>query len=345
MNDMLALQSLKVTADATALRQLVMGFRTTQLLYVAARLRIADQLAAGARTPQDLARAVGADPDGLYRLLRALASLGILVENANGTFALTPMAELLRSDRPDSLRGLALLYGDPWLWQAYGRMHESVMSGRPVFAEVHGRPFYRYLDLHRDAAARFNEAMSAYSRQEAEAVLDAYHFSGLSTVVDVGGGYGALVVTILGAYPKLRGIVFDQPAVAAAGRRRLARTAEGGRIICIGGSFFEKIPTGGDLYLLKSILHNWEDEDALKILRCCRAAMSSSARLLVIERVIPPGDGTFEAKLFDVAMMVVLGGRERTEGEYRALFDRAGFELAGVTATSSPVSLIEGIPV
>lgn len=345
MNDMLAQQSLRPTADATALRQLVMGFRTTQLLYVAARLGIADHLHEGPRTAEELAAIVHADADALYRLLRALASLGIFAEHANGTFGLTPMAELLRSDRPDSMQGLALLYGEQWLWQVYGRMHDSVASGRPVFAEVHGEPFYRHLDHHRDAAARFNEAMSAYSRQEAEAILAAYDFSSLSTVVDVGGGHGALLAAILGAYPRLKGIVFDQPAVAAAGRRRLARTPEGERVICIGGSFFEKVPPGGDLYILKSILHNWEDGAALSILRCCRAAMSPTARLLVIERVIPPGNGPSEAKLFDVSMMVVLGGRERTEAEYRTLFERAGFDLAGVSATGSPVSLIEGIPV
>jgi hypothetical protein len=332
-------------AAATAtLRQLIMGFRITQLIHVAAKLGLADRLQLGPRTPRELAGEVHAEPQALHRVLRSLAGLGIFAETADGSFVLTPLAQLLRTDVPGSLNGVARLYGEEWVWQTYGRMRQSVETGRPAFESVHGQPFYDYLCDHPEAAAQFNQAMSGFSTEEATAILGAYDFSKVAKVVDVGGGHGALLTALLQAHAHLSGVVFDLAPVVAGAERRCAETGLAARATCVAGDFFATVPGGGDVYLLKSVLHNWDDDAVLRILRSCREAMPDHAKLLVIERVIPPGNAPAEAKLFDINMLVMLGGQERTEWEYYALFQAAGFNLTRVIPTRSPLSLIEGVP-
>ena len=331
-------------AAATTLRQLIMGFRATQLIHVAAKLDIADHLRLGPQTPHQLAPVVGAEPRSLLRLLRALASLGIFAETAAGAFELTPSAQLLRSDVPGSLRGIAQLFGEEWLWSAYGRSLYSVRTGHPAFKQVHGQPLYDYLRHTPAAAEQFHDAMSSFSAQESSAILAAYDFSEANTVVDVGGGHGELVAALLRRHPRLSGIVFDLPEVIAGASHLLADAGVAARATCVAGDFLTDIPSGGDAYLLKSVLHNWDDGTVVSILRRCREAMADHSRLLVIERVVPPGNGESEAKLFDINMLVVAGGQERTETEYRMLFQVAGFELARVIPTASPLSLIEALP-
>ena len=330
---------------ATTLRQLIMGFRMTQLIYVAAKLGLADHLEHEPQTAQMLAQAVGAEPQALYRLLRALASLGLFAETEDGTFTLTPLAQLLQTGAAGSLRNLAILYGEEWLWQAYGQMLYSVQTGQPAFEHTHGQPFYTYLHEHPPASAQFNEAMSGYSALEAAAILDAFDFSGVKKVVDVGGGHGMLMAALLQTHAHLSGIVFDLEPVIAGAERLLAEAGLAARAECVAGDFFTTLPGGGDVYLLKSVLHNWDDTAASRILRACRQAMSPHSKLLVAERVIPPGNAPAEAKLFDINMLVALGGQERTEREYQALFQAAGFNLSQVMPTRSPLSLIEGVPV
>ena len=332
-----------VSAAAT-LRQLIMGFRVTQLIYVAAKLGLADHLEQGPQTPHALAQAVGAEQQALYRLLRALASIGLFAETADGAFRLTPLAQLLQTNPAGSLRDLAILYGEEWLWQGYGHMLYSVQTGRPAFEQIHGEPLYDYLGNHPAAEAQFQAAMSGYSAQEAAAILAAYDFFRVATVVDVGGGHGALVAALLEAHPQLAGVVFDVASVVAEAQRQLADAGLASRATCVAGDFFAALPSGGDIYLLKSVLHNWDDAAAARILRSCRQAMSRRARLLVIERVIPSGNVPAEAKLFDINMLVTVGGQERTEREYRALFQAAGFDLTQIIPTYSPLSLIEGAP-
>ena len=338
-------QSAATAADGSALRQLIMGFRTTQMIHVAAKLGIADRLAQGPQDADALARAVGAAPRPLYRLLRALASIGIFAETPQGAFALTPAARLLQSDVPGSLRTTALLYGDAVFWDAYGRMLHSVRTGEPAFEHAHGEPLFAHLANNPDAAALFHQAMSGFSAQEMTAILAAYDFSGFAHVVDVGGGEGALVAALLGKYPQLRATVLDLATVADGAQRLLADAGLTERASFIAGDFFGEIPRGGDLYLLKSVIHNWNDAAAANILRGCRRAMSDDARVILIERVIPAANVPSEATLFDINMLVVLGSQERTESEYRALFDAAGFRLTRVVPTDSPMSLIEGVPV
>jgi hypothetical protein len=326
------------------LRDRIMGFRVTQMIHVAAKLRLADRLAAGPRSPADLAGAVGAEPLALRRLLRALASLGIFAEDATGDFALTPQAELLRSDVQGSLRDIALLYGEDWLWETYGAMLHSVRTGAPAFTKIHGQPLYGYLHEHPRAAAQFNAAMSGFSSQETAAILEAYDFGAARNVVDIGGGQGALLAGLLRAHPHLTGTLFDLPSVVAGATQLLGEAGIAERARALTGDFFDEAPSGGDLYVMKSVLHNWDDCDAGRILATCRAAMGADARLLVIERVIPPANEAAEAKLFDINMLVVAGGRERTAEEYRALFRQSGLQLERVAATRSPLSVIVARP-
>ena len=217
-----------------------MGFRVTQLIYVAAKLGLADHLEQGPQTPHALAQAVGAEPQALYRLLRALASIGLFAETADGAFGLTPLAQVLQTNQAGSLRGLAILYGEEWLWQAYGHMLYSVQTGRPAFEHIHGEPLYGYLGHHPAAEAQFQAAMSGYSAQEAAAILAAYDFSRVATVVDVGGGHGALVAALLEAHPQLAGVVFDVASVVADARRRLADAGLAARATCVAGDFAAK---------------------------------------------------------------------------------------------------------
>jgi hypothetical protein len=330
---------------AAALRQLIMGFRATQIVHVAAKLGLADMIAAGAQEAPALAEALGADPEALQRLLRALGSLGLARETRAGGFELTALGAGLRRDVPGSLHGVALLYGDEWLWRAYGRLEHSVLTGKPAFEQVHGQPLYAYLDQHPDAARVFNQAMSSFSAHEAAAILNAYNFAAATKLVDVGGGEGNLLADILSAYPHLKGVLFELDSVIAKLDGRWEAAELGGRVQLVAGDFFEGLPQGGDAYLLKSVLHNWDDAAALRILQRCRAAIANHGRLLVIERLIPEGDASSEAKLFDINMLVVAGGRERSPHEYRALFEAAGFELRRIIPTRSALSIVEGLPI
>jgi O-methyltransferase domain/Dimerisation domain len=326
------------------MRQLIMGFRATQFVYVAAKLGLADELASGPRDAAALAAAVGAAPEPLYRLMRALASIGVFKERPDRTFALTALSHRLRSDVPGSLKSTAVLYGDPVFWHAYGQMLHSVQTGETAFERAHGEPMYAHLATHPAAASLFHEAMSGFSEQEITAILNAYDFSSFATVVDVGGGQGALVAALLKAYPHLRGVVLDREDVTEGAERLLAQAGLTERASFVAGDFFESVPRGGSAYLLKSVIHNWDDGGAQKILRNCRQAMPASARLIVIERVIPAADVPSEAKLFDINMLVTVGGLERTEDEHRKLLEQSGFELTRFVPTTSPLSLIEGVP-
>jgi hypothetical protein len=327
------------------LRERIMGFRITQMIHVAARLGLADRLAREPRPVADLAISVGADPQALYRLLRALASLGIFAEIQAGEFALTPQAELLRADAEGSLRDIALLYGEEWVWHAYGNLMHSVRTGVPAFVRTHHQPLYGYLHEHPRAAAQFNAAMTAFSNQEAAAILASYDFARVETVVDIGGGQGALLAALLRAHPQITGTLFDLPSVIAGARDLLDEGGFADRAHCRAGDFFDEAPAGADLYVMKSVLHNWEDADARRIVATCRAAMKAESRLLVIERVVPEGNVPAEATLFDINMLVMAGGRERTEAEYRALLAQSGLHLEHVASTRAPISVLVARPV
>jgi len=327
-----------------SLYDMTMGFRATQLVYAAARLDLAALLAKGPRSVNDLARAVGAQPRALYRLMRGLTSLGLFVESEEGEFRLTAEGNRLRGDVPDSLRGLALLHGEDWYYRVYTELLYSVKTGQPAFRHRHGEPLFEYLHRHPEAAALFNEAMTSYSHEESPAILAAYDFSGAARVVDIGGGHGSLLATLLKAHPRMRGLLYELPEVIEGARHLLAREEVVDRCELLTGDFFESVPAGGDLYLLKSIIHDWDDDKSGVILANCRRAMAGGARLLLLERVVPPGNVPSEAKLFDINMLVVTGGLERTESEYRVLLERAGLRLERVLPTGCPMSIVEAVP-
>lgn len=329
----------------SSLRELIMGFRATQIISVAAKLNLAEYLKNGPKTAEQLSEIIHTNPRGLHRLLRALTSLGIFEETKDGSFCTTPSAELLRDDTPGSLRSLAVLYGEEWLWQAYSELSYSVESGSPAFDFVHGQSLYVYLQQHPIAGAIFQKAMSDYSNSEASAIIQAYNFSTARMIIDIGGGHGAFLSAVLKANPNLSGTVFDLPSVIEKSITDLPSASKDLRISYFPGDFFNCVPAGGDTYMLKSVLHNWDNTACIEILKNCGKVMTQQDRILVLERVILSGNEKSEAKLFDINMLVVTGGQERTKEEYKKLFNAAGFTLTRIIPTQSPVSIIEGFPI
>jgi hypothetical protein len=320
------------------------GYQVSQAIHVVATLGIADLLKDGPRSADDLAEATGTHALALYRILRALASVGIFAEETDGRFGLTPLAEHLRSDVPGSLRSWAILMGRPYLFTAWGHLLHSVKTGEPAFPEVYGMTAWEYRAAHPEESVIFDAAMTGLSLAEAEAVVRSYDFSGIGVLVDVGGGKGALLAAILVANPALRGILFDQPYVVAGAKDLLERAGVADRCEVVSGSFFEAVPGGADAYLLKSIIHDWDDASAIEILRKCRAAIADTGRLLLVERGIRPRNEPDPAKFIDLMMLVMLGGQERTADEYEKLYTEAGFRLTSVLHTGSLLDIIEGVP-
>jgi hypothetical protein len=330
---------------ALDLIRLVNGYQISQAIHVAAALGIADHLAAGERTSDDLAAATGAHPPTLYRLLRALAAAGVFREGPDRRFALTPMGECLRSDAPAPVAPWAVFIGRPYLWGAWAHLLHSVRTGQNAFRHLHGTSNFEYRSRHPEEQAIFDRAMSAGSRRHSAAVLAAYDFSPFRRVVDVGGGEGALLGDILAAHPHLRGTLFDQPHVVARARPALEAAGVLGRCDIAGGSFFEAVPGGGDAYVLKYILHDWDDAAYAAILKACRRAMGPGARLLVLERLVDPPNEGADNKFNDLNMLVEPGGLERTPAEFADLFAASGFRLTRVVpTTTTPLNVIEGVP-
>ena len=321
------------------------AYEASQAIHVAATLGIADLLEDGPRSAEDLAKATGTHAPTLYRLLRALASVGVFAEETDGRFGLSPSAEYLRSDVPGSVRAWAMLIGRPSFWTSWGHLLAVARDGEPAFPDLYGTNIWEYLAAHPEESVIFSAAMTSLSAGVVEAVVQSYDFSGVGALIDVGGGEGALLAAILVANPALRGILFDLPHVVAGAKDRLERTGVADRCEVVSGSFFETVPEGADTYLLKSIIHDWDDAAAIEILRTCRAAMPDTGRLLVVERVIRPGNEPDRAKFSDLYMLVALGGRERTAEEFRSLLAEAGFRMTEVIDTGSTFYVIEGVPI
>jgi ubiquinone/menaquinone biosynthesis C-methylase UbiE len=322
------------------LLNLVTGHWRSRAVYLAAKLGVADVLADGPQPVAVIAEKVSAHPRSLYRLLRALAGLGIFLERG-GRFELTPVAELLRSDTPSSMRSLALTIGGA-PYAAWGDALYSVQTGKPAFDKVHGASFFEHLARDTEAGRVFDEAMRAQSSLSHAAVVAAYDFSRFERIVDVGGGTGSLLERILRQNPGPNGVVFDQPQVVARGRERLAGSDLAARMEFVGGDFLAEVPAG-DLYILAMVIHDWDDETAVKILSSCRRAMMPGAKLVLSELVIPPGNAPFFGKLLDLDMLVDFGGCERTADEYRALLDAAGLKLTRILPAYSAQSVLSVI--
>jgi SAM-dependent methyltransferase len=334
-----------VTTDnspARGLLDLLVGPFRAYAIYTAAKLGIADRLAGGPRTSAALAEEIGADPDSLARLLRLLAGLGIVSAEDGGRFGLTPRGELLRGSMGD----LAICYGEQF-YAPLAQLPDSVRTGEPSFPEVFGQPWLEYYADNPEAARLFDSAMAAGSAFFAE-LPGVHDFARARTVVDVGGGKGALLAALLAGHPHLTGVVLELPHVVATTRDWLGQQGLGDRCEVIGGDFFASVPAGGDVYLLSRILHDWDDERCLALLGSCRRAMTPGSELLIIERVIPAGGKPSLALEWDIHMLANTGGRERTEAEYRALLDRSGFELRSLRSLPLDVNVLvaglQGLP-
>lgn len=330
------------SAPQEELTRLMSGYWHTQAIYVAAKLGLADLLQSGPRTADDLAAATATQPQALYRLLRALASLGIFAEDNVRRFGLTPMAACLRT-APGSARSLAIMRGE-WQYESWGRLLYSIQTGLSAFEKIHGIPLFDYLANNPDKGKLFDDAMTGVHGRETDAMLDVYDFSTSKTVADIGGGNGQVLAAILTKHPHLRGIFFDVAGVADRTRANLEAAGLTNRCTVTAGNFFEAVPAGADTYLLRHIIHDWDDGRSQTILRNCRKVMGKDGKLLLAEGVVPPGNEPSLSKFFDLAMMVLPGGMERTEAEYRALFQASGFKLRRIVPTTTWISVLEGEP-
>jgi hypothetical protein len=333
------------------IQDLVYAFMPAQILGVAARLRIADTLAEAPRTITELAAATDTHLPALRRLMRALTCIGVVAEPEADLFELAPGGQQLRADVPDSVRAAVLLFTSDEVWRSWGQLEYSVRTGKIAWDHVVGTSVFEFMDQHPDQSATFSAAMADRTRIVSPRIVSRYDFSRFDTVVDVGGGDGALISTVLAATPGLRGILFDRPAGVAGAADTLREAGASDRCDVVTGDFFVEVPAGADAYLLKTVLHNWDDDQCVAILRNCRKAIRDDGKLLVIERTLPPrieSPGAGRVVFMDLNMLVNTQGRERTEAEFRSLYTAAGFEPTETVAIDEdPVGyrVIVGAPV
>lgn len=323
--------------------ELLTGHWIAQMLFAVAKLGVPDVLGAKALAPEAIAAKANVDAAFLRRVLRALASVGVFREDARGRFRLTPLGQTLRSDRPGSVRDFALMIVADYNYASWGELSDALRQGKTAFDLKFGQPIFAYLREHPDDDRQFSASMASISATENDAVASAYPFGKHAKLVDVGGAHGHLLATILRRHKKLRGVLYDQPQVVASVGSSGFVTAPGVRERCEieGGSFFDAVPAGADSYLMKYIIHDWDDAKCARILGHCRDAMAPGGRVLVVDRVIGPGNGPDWSKWLDINMMVGPGGQERTRGEFAALFASAGLRLVKVHPTHSPLSILE----
>ncbi|MFQ5700793.1 MAG: methyltransferase [Acidobacteriota bacterium] len=324
--------------------QMATGYWVSRIVFVAAKLGLADLLADEPRSAADLAGPTGTHARSLHRLMRTLAGLGILSEGADRRFSLAPLGEALKIGAPGSARSTILSLAGQWAWRAWEEFPHCVETGDTAMEKAWGMPVFEFLAKHPREASYFSEAMVGIHGQEPPAIAAAYDFSGCETIVDVGGATGNLLTTVLAGYPESRGVLFDRPHVVRDAPALIARRGLADRIVIEEGSFFERVPAGGDAYLLSHIIHDWSEDQCLAILGNCREAMRPDSRLLIIEFVLPAGNAPHFGKLADMVMLAIPGGEERTEQEYGALVEKAGFRLTQVVPTDSPVSVVEAVP-
>jgi hypothetical protein len=322
------------------MRTMLAGHIVTQCLHSLASLGIADLIAKGHGNISDLAAKTGTHEPSLHRMLRTLASLGVLTERVKGQFALTPLGMTLQNDSPDSLRDQALFETSASIWATVGHFTDSLRSGRPSFAAVNKSPLFNYLGENPEAGTAFNRFMTMQSKLQNAAIIASYDFSGAQTVVDVGGGHGATLAAILATYPKLQGVLIDLPQVVSnTSVLETSRFADRCRVI--GGDVLESVATDGDIFIIKRVIMGFSDEEVDKILRNCRAAMGPVSKVLVIDPMLPDGVEPHYNRLTDMLMMVVLGGRCRSEAEFRKLFAAAGMTVTRVIDTGTSNFIVE----
>lgn len=319
------------------------GSAVANVVHVAARIGLADELSAGPKSAIELAAPLALHAPSLHRLMRTMAALGLLSEGEGQRFSLTKLGEALRTGAPGSARSTLLMTGSSWVGSGFANIFHSLQTGRTGFEKAYGMPFFDYLDQHPEAASVFSAAMVGLHGDEPVAVAAAYDFSNFKTVVDVGGASGNMLAALLTRYTEPRGLLFDRPHVVIDAEKLLKAHGVHERVAVEAGNFLESVPSGGDAYILSHILHDWNDDDCLTILGNCRKAMSRDGRLLIVEMVVPAGNAPHPGKILDMVMLVLVGGQERTEGEYRRLLDKAGFRLSRIVPTNSPVTVVEAV--
>jgi ubiquinone/menaquinone biosynthesis C-methylase UbiE len=322
--------------------QLMSGFWISRCIYIAAKLGLADLLKDGPKSAEELAKLTGAHGPSLFRVLRGLAAVNILTQSQDNRFGNTPVSETLRSDAEGSLRSFAMTELGEEHYPAWGELLYTVRTGGIAFDHRFGVPVWEFFENNPENAKIFNDAMSGMTAQAESALHAAYDFAGISTIVDVGGGHGGLVTSILERYPEMRGILFDSPQVIEGARPRLAASGLADRCELLAGDFFQSVPSGGDAIIMKWIIHDWTDEQSVTIMKNCHRALPANGKLILVEAVVPPGSDFHFSKFMDLNMLVMTGGRERTESEFRKLYEDSGFRLTRIVPTESPFSIIEG---
>jgi hypothetical protein len=324
------------------LTNVAFGALMTQALAVAAELKIADLLAENSKSVAELAAATGTHERALYRILRSLASAGIFAETEPQVFANTPYSEPLRSDAPNSVRNGMIFMGADWHWKVWGDALYSVKTGKPAWGHAHGKEVFDYFPEHPEHAAIFNNAMTDMSVGTAPVVVEAYDFSGIETLADIAGGHGYLLAQILKSNAQLKGVLFDMPQVIVGAPVLLEKEGVMKRVETVAGDFFASVPAA-DAYIMKHIIHDWDDERSIAILKNIHAAMKGDGKVLIVETVVPEGNDPHYSKLLDLEMLISPGGAERTAEEYRQLLASAGFELTRIIPTKSPFSIVEAV--
>lgn len=332
---------MKTPAPHEVVNRMITGYWQTQAIYVAAKLGLADMLANGPRSIDELAQTAGVHAPSLYRLLRALASVGVFADDGTGRFELTSAAECLRSDVPGSQRALAIMSGEEHYY-AWGDLLYSVKTGKMAFDHVYGMPVFDFLSQNVEQAKVFDAAMVGVHGRETTAMTDVYDFSDIGVLADIGGGNGSLLTTVLKKHLQTWGILYDLPGVTERAKENIAAAGLSNRCQVIGGNFFETVPPGADAYLLRHIIHDWDDEKSVTILRNIHQVMRDNGRILLVEGVVESGNTPQFTKFLDLTMLTIPGGKERTEEEFRAIFEASGFELTRVVPTKAEVCVIEG---
>ena len=322
--------------------QMSMGAMVTQAIYVAAKLRIADIIADGEKHIDQISQEADAHSPSLYRIMRTLSSSGVFNETQHRMFANTPLSEVLRADIPGSMRNSMIFMGEPWHYNIWANMLHSARTGGTAWKETHGEEVFDWIAKNPDASEIFNGCMSELSAGAAPAIVAGYDFSGIDTLADIAGGHGFLLSQILIANPKIKGILFDMEYVIAGADKMLSSFGVENRVEKVSGDFFAEVPAA-DAYIMKHIIHDWDDERSIRILKTIHRAMKDNGKLLLAEMVIPEGNEPHPGKLLDLEMLTSPGGIERTADEYASLFERAGFKLNRIVPTMSPFSVIEGI--
>lgn len=326
----------------TMLWQMLFGALIQKTICVAAQLGIADLLAKRPKSVAELAAETKTHEPSLYRVLRTLASAGIFAETADKRFELTPMAALLRSHVPNSMRDYALMMGEDWLWKDWGELMHCVKTGGSAQQKVHGTESWEFLAQNAEAGRVFDRAMTSLSLAVVPDIVEAYDFSGFARLIEIAGGHGLLLAGILKANPQLRGVLFEQPSVMAGAEELFAREGMSSRVELVTGDFFQFVPAGADIYLMKHIIHDWDKEHCVKILSNIREAINENGKLLIVETVIPEGNVPSISKLKDLQMLTLVGGLERTKDGYQELLEASGFRMTRIIPTKSAFSVIEG---